>query len=79
MHGRGDCGANGRIERISPPWTMTSSPGSTERTYSAPTTSSATVSEAKMVASPNLPITSGRMPSGSRQAIIPSGVMQTKA
>jgi hypothetical protein len=36
-------------------------------------TSKATVSLAKDDASPILPITSGRMPSGSRQAIMPSG------
>ena len=33
--------------------------------------------EAKIVASPSLPMTSGRMPSGSRQAIRPSSVSTT--
>ena len=54
--------------------TRISSPGSTSRRKLAPITSSATVSLAKIVASPSLPMTSGRMPSGSRQAIRPSSV-----
>ena len=57
-----------------PSLTIISSPGSTSRRKLAPITSSATVSLAKIVASPSLPITSGRMPSGSRQAIRPSSV-----
>ena len=66
-------GANGRKLRTPVSLTMISSPGSTSRRIVAPITSSATVSEAKMVASPSLPMTSGRMPSGSRQATRPFG------
>src|SRR3546814_2721016 len=62
MQGRGWGSPKGRRDRTSPSLgTRTSSPGSMLRTYSAPTTSNATVSEAKIVASPSLPITSGRM------------------
>ena len=46
---------------------------------SAPATSNATVSLVKTTASPSLPITSGRMPMGSRQAAIPRGVITTSA
>ena len=54
--------------------TMISSPGSTSRRRLAPMTSSATLSEAKIVDSPSLPMTNGRMPSGSRQATRPWSV-----
>jgi hypothetical protein len=76
MHGRGLTGRTGGGCEIALRATTTSSPGSTLRINSAPTTSNATVSLAKIDGIADRPITSGRMPSGSRQAIMPSGVMQ---
>ena len=80
LHGRGRCLPKGCSESTLPlKSTLMISPGSTWRTNSAPTTSKATVSEANTVASPIRPICSGRMPSGSRQAIMPSGVITISA
>ena len=59
--------------------THTTSPGRTSRTTSAPTRSSAHVSDATTQSSPMRPSVSGRMPSGSRNATsTPSAIATTE-
>ena len=58
-----------------PSHTTTISPGSRLRSNSAPTLSSAQVSEANTIASPRLPIQSGRKPHGSRAAMSLRGLI----
>ena len=66
MQGRGAIGGNG-LWLCAPSSSNTStSPFSTSRTYFAPMMSSAQVSEARIGQPSSVPITSGRMPSGSR-------------
>src|SRR5690606_19872070 len=55
------------------------SPGSTERTNSAPTISKAQVSDAVTQASPSLPRDKGRSPFGSKAIYIASSVKITQA
>ncbi len=77
MQGRAGRRGNG-LWLSSPALVMTmTSPFSTSRMNSAPTMSSAQVSEATTYASPRRPSTSGRMPTGSRAAIIMSLVRAT--
>src|SRR5229473_2239933 len=76
-HRHDGAAANGWNE-CTPSSSMTSiSPGSTSRTYSARTRSSAQVSEATIVASLTLPSTIGRKPCGSRTAISACSVSTT--
>jgi hypothetical protein len=79
MHGRGVMGGNGLCECIPSSSNTTTSPFSTSRTYFAPMMSSAQVSEARIGYPSSLPITSGRMPSGSRAPMSFLLVRPTKA
>ena len=66
MHGRAVIGGNGLCDCMPSSSNTTTSPFSTSRTYCAPMMSSAQVSDARIGLPSSLPITSGRMPSGSR-------------
>ena len=79
MQGRGAVGGNGLCDCMPSSSNTTTSPFSTSRTYLAPMMSSAQVSEARIGQPSSLPITSGRMPNGSRAPISFLLVSPTKA
>src|SRR5437868_1995638 len=64
--GDGAVGGNGLCECMPSSSNTTISPFSTSRTYFAPMMSRAQVSEARIGCPSSLPMTSGRMPKGSR-------------